>query len=37
MQMRDYMELHFQGFEIQKWNIPTDRTERASKKNGVFV
>ena len=30
------VELNFEGFEIQKWNISTDRTQRVGKKNGVI-
>ena len=26
----------FKGFDMQKWNIPTDRVQRADKKNGVI-
>ena len=29
-------ELDFEGLEIQKWNIPTDRTQRLGEKNGVI-
>ena len=28
MQKGDPIKLNFEGFEIQKWNIPTDRWER---------
>ena len=31
----DYMELNLVGFEMQKWNIPTDRSQRVDEKNGV--
>ena len=31
------MELNFEGLEIQKWNIPTDRAQRVNKKMGSFV
>ena len=30
------MELNFEGLEMQKWNIPTDRAQRADGKNGVI-
>ena len=30
------MELNFEGLEMQKWNIPTDRTQKADEKNGVI-
>ena len=30
------IELNFEGLEIQKWNIPTDRTQRVDEKNGVI-
>ena len=30
------VELNFEGLEIQKWNIPTDTTQRVDKKNGVI-
>ena len=32
----DHMELNFEGLEIQKWNIPTDRAQRFDEKNGVI-
>ena len=31
------MELNFEGLEMQKWNIPTDRVQRVDKKIGWFV
>ena len=31
------MELNFEGLEMQKWNIPTDRVQRVNKKIGWFV
>ena len=31
------MELNFEGLEIQKWNIPMDRTQEVDKKVGSFV
>ena len=30
------MELHFEGYEMQKWNIPTDIAQRVNEKNGVL-
>ena len=30
------MELNFEGYEMQKWNIPTDRAQRIDEKNGVI-
>ena len=33
---RDPMELNFEGFEMQKWNIPTDSAQRVDGKNGVI-
>ena len=30
------MKLNFEGLEMQKWNIPTDRAQRVDGKNGVF-
>ena len=30
------MELNFEGLEIQKWNIPTNRARRVDEKNGVI-
>ena len=30
-------ELNFEGLEMQKWNIPTDRIQRVDKKMGPFV
>ena len=30
------MELNFEGLEMQKWNIPTDRAQRWDGKNGVI-
>ena len=29
-------ELNFEGLEMQKWNIPTDRTQRKDEKIGVI-
>ena len=26
--------LNFEGLELQKWNIPTDRAQRLDEKNG---
>ena len=31
----DRVELSFEGLEMQKWNIPTDRAPRVADKNGV--
>ena len=36
MQKGDPMELNFEGLEMQKWNIPTDRAQRVDEKNGVI-
>ena len=30
------MELNFEGLEMPKWNIPTDRADRVDEKNGVI-
>ena len=30
------MKLNFKGLEMQKWNIPTEKTQRADGKNGVI-
>ena len=30
------MELNFEGLEMQKWNIPTDRVQRTDEENGVI-
>ena len=30
------MELNFEGLEIKKWNIPTDRAQRVDEKYGVI-
>ena len=30
------MELNFEGLEMQKWNIPTDRAQKVDKENGVI-
>ena len=30
------MELNFEGLEMEKWNIPTDRPQRADEKNGAI-
>ena len=30
------MELNFEGFEMQKWNIPTNTAQRLDGKNGVI-
>ena len=36
MRKENSMELNFEGLEMQKWNIPTDRIQRSGKKNGVI-
>ena len=36
MQDGDSTELNFEGLEMEKWNIPTDRTRRTNEKNGVI-
>ena len=36
MQEGDSTELNFKGLEMQKWNISTDRAQRADAKNGVI-
>ena len=33
----DQMEPNFEGLEMQKWNIPTDRAHRFYEKIGSFV
>ena len=30
------IELNFEGLEMQKWNIPTDRAQKRDTKNGVI-
>ena len=30
------MELNFEGLQMQKWNILTDRAQRLDEKNGVI-
>ena len=30
------MELNFEGIEMKKWNIPTDRGYRVNEKNGII-
>ena len=30
------MELSFEGLEMEKWIIPTDRAQRVDEKNGVL-
>ena len=32
----DHMKLNFEGPEMQKLNIPTDKTQRVDQKNGVI-
>ena len=36
MQRGDHIKLNFEIFEMQKWNIPTDKTQRVDEKNGVI-
>ena len=36
MQRGDPVELNFEGLEMQKWNKPTDRTQRVDDKNGAI-
>ena len=36
MQKEDPMELQFEGLEMQKCNIQTERTRRAGEKNEVI-
>ena len=37
MQRGDPMELNFEVFEIQKWNILTDRAKRVNEKNCIHL
>ena len=37
MQQKDPMKLIFDGLEMQKRNMPTDRAQRVDEKNGSFV
>ena len=34
LQNGDFMELNFEGLEMQKWNILMDKTQRDDEKNG---
>ena len=34
--MGEPMELNFEGLEMQKWNISTDKAQRVDEKNGVI-
>ena len=34
--MGDPIELNFEGPEMQKWNISTNRVQRVDEKNGVI-
>ena len=34
MQSGDPMELNFEGLEMPKWNVPTDRVQAVDKKWG---
>ena len=36
MQRGGSIELHFEGFTMQKWNITTDRAQKADEKNGFI-
>ena len=36
MQRGNPVELNFEGLEMQKWDIPMDRTERVDDENGVI-
>ena len=36
MQKEESMELNFEWLQMQKWSIPTDRTQRIDEKNGVI-
>ena len=36
MQSDDPMKLNFEGLEMQKWNIPTDRAQGIDEINGVI-
>ena len=36
MQRGNPMESSFEGFDMLKWNIPTDRAQRVDEKNGVI-
>ena len=36
MQKEEPMELNFEWLQMQKWSIPTDRTQRIDEKNGVI-
>ena len=36
MQKGDPIEVNFEGLEIQKWNIPTDRVQRVDEKNVII-
>ena len=33
---RDTKKLSFEGFEMQRWNVPTNRDQQANAKNGVI-
>ena len=37
MQEGNSTKLNFEGIEMQKWNIATDRARRADEKNGVIL
>ena len=36
MQSEDLIELNFKGLEMRKWNTPTEKAQRADKKNMVI-
>ena len=36
MQKGDPIEVNFEGLEMQKWNIPTDRVQRVDEKNVII-
>ena len=35
MQRGHPLELNFEGPQMQKWNVPTDRAQEVDEKNGV--
>ena len=35
-QRAEFIELNFEGLKMQKWNVPTDRVQRADEKTGVI-
>ena len=36
MQKEDPIEVSFEGLEMQKWNIPTDRVQGVDEKNVII-